>query len=60
MELNMTKDICGQINLHLQCVRNAANIQFPRRCRWAEIIWAFSLFDLTGHLLKQSDFNFGN
>jgi hypothetical protein len=47
MVLNMTKGIYGQINLHLQCARNAANIQYPRRCRWAEIIWAFSLFNLT-------------
>jgi hypothetical protein len=57
MVLNMTKGIYGQINLHLQCVRNAAKIQYPRRCRWAEIIWAFSLFGLTGYQLIQSDFN---
>ena len=31
MVLNMTKGIYGQINLHFQCARNAANIQDPRR-----------------------------
>jgi hypothetical protein len=43
MGLIMTRGIYGLINLQLQCAWGSAEYLYPRRCHWAELIYAFRL-----------------
>lgn len=42
MELNMTSGICGRIKLPFQGAPELKPFKSLRRCRWAELSWAFS------------------